>query len=353
MSSTYLIDNSVRLDGSRVLILDRRIFPFRREFVSCASYEEVAEAIEAMVTQSSGPHVAAGYGMVLAAGEADRVKDHERRVDLMQGAAQRLIRTRPTNDQIKKIVDHLLRVSFGALERGDPLRSLLEAEMIHHEQQFAESSKALGRAGASVLRSGDSILNHCWAETYIIETVSEALRQGKQITAYCTETRPYLQGARLTAECLTELGVETTVVTDGMGAHLMATGLVSKLLTGADRVTMDGHVINKVGTLQLAIAAREFGVPFFAMVQKPDVEAPTVSDVEIEVRDGDEVLTCMGVRTASHRAKGYYPAFDVTPPKFVEGVVTDRGIYSPRDLAAYYSGNSASASSPRERGAPR
>ena len=337
MSSTYLIDNSVRFDGSRVLILDRRKFPFEREFVSCASYEEVAQAIEDMVTQSSGPHLAAGYGMVLAACDADRVKDDDGRADVMRQAARRLILTRPTNNQIKNIVQHLSQVSGRALDAGEPLGTSLESEMRRYEQEFAESSKALGRAGAAVLQSGDVILNHCWAETYIIETVSEALRQGKQISAYCTETRPYLQGARLTAECLTEIGVETTVITDGMGAHLMANGMVTKLMTGADRVTMDGHVVNKVGTLQLAIAAHEFGIPFFALCQQPDLDAPSAADVEIEERDGDEVLNCMGVRTASLRAKGYYPAFDVTPPKYVEGVVTDRGIYAPGNLSAYYS----------------
>jgi methylthioribose-1-phosphate isomerase len=336
MGSTFLIDNSVTFDGSSVLILDRRTFPFEREFVRCATFEEVAVAIEQMVTQSGGPHLAAGYGMVLAAGKADLIKDQQGRADLMQRAARRLIDTRPTNNQIKKIVDHLLGVAHRHLAQGEPLQPSLERAIDDHRQRSAESSKALGRAGASVLESGDSVLNHCWAETYIVETVSEALRQGKRITAFCTETRPYLQGARLTAESLTELGVETTVVTDGMGAYLMANGLVTKLMTGADRVTMDGHVINKVGTLQLAIAAHELGVPFFAMVQSPDVDAPSASDVEIEVRNGDEVLTCMGVRTASHRAKGFYPAFDVTPPKYVAGIVTDKGVYSPQNLSEYY-----------------
>ena len=336
MGSTYLIDNSVKFDGSNVLILDRRTFPFEREFVRCASYEEVAVAIEDMVTQSSGPHLAAGYGMVLAAGEADLLKDQPARGEVIQRAAQRLIGTRPTNNQIKNVVDHLLDVAQRTLAEREPLQPSLHRAMDDHRDQFAESSRALGRAGASVLESGDSVLNHCWAETYIVETVAEALRQGKHITAFCTETRPYLQGARLTAECLAELGVETTVVTDGMGAYLMANGLVNKFMTGADRVTMDGHVVNKVGTLQLAIAAREFGVPFYAMVQSPDVEAPSAADVEIELRNGDEVLSCMGVRTASHRAKGFYPAFDVTPPKFVAGIVTDRGIYSPHDLSAYH-----------------
>jgi methylthioribose-1-phosphate isomerase len=336
MGSTFLIDNSVRFDGSSVLILDRRTFPFEREFVRCASYREVAVAIEQMVTQSTGPHIAAGYGMVLAAGEADHRKGHEARAALMRSAAERLIHTRPTNNQIKNVVEHLLDVAQRALVEGEPLQPVLHRAMDDHRERFAESSRSLGRAGASVLESGDSVLNHCWAETYIVETVAEALRQGKQITAFCTETRPYLQGARLTAECLAELGVETTVVTDGMGAYLMANGLVTKFMTGADRVTMDGHVVNKVGTLQLAIAAREFGVPFFAMVQSPDIEAPSASDVEIELRNGDEVLSCMGVRTASHRAKGFYPAFDVTPPKYVAGIVTDRGIYAPDDLSTYH-----------------
>ena len=180
------------------------------------------------------------------------------------------------------------------------------------------------------------MLTHCWAETYLTETVAAVLRAGKRIDAICTETRPYLQGARLTAESLAEMGVATRLITDGMAAHLMSRGEVTVFVTGADRVAMDGAVVNKIGTLQIAIAAHTFGVPFVALVQAPDRHAPTAADVELEDRDGREVLHCLGRRTASERVTGIYPAFDVTPARFVSAVVTDRGRFAPTDVASYF-----------------
>ena len=180
------------------------------------------------------------------------------------------------------------------------------------------------------------MLTHCWAEAYLTETVAAVLRAGRRMDAICTETRPYLQGARLTAESLAEMGVATRLITDGMAAHLMSRGDVTTFVTAADRVTMDGHVVNKVGTLQIAIAAHAFDVPYVALIQAPDRQAPTPEAVELEDRDGDEVLHCLGRRTASERVTGIYPAFDVTPPRYVRTVVTDRGRFSPQDLPSYY-----------------
>jgi methylthioribose-1-phosphate isomerase len=166
--------------------------------------------------------------------------------------------------------------------------------------------------------------------------VTAAQQLGKRLRFVCTETRPYLQGARLTAETLGEMGVDTTLITDGMGAAVLSSGEVSTLLTAADRVTMDGHVVNKVGTLGLAVAAHAFDVPFLAMVQAPDRLAAGAADVPIEYRSGDDVLHTLGRRTATERARGLYPAFDVTPPRFVTTVVTDRGAYDAARLVDYY-----------------
>ena len=198
------------------------------------------------------------------------------------------------------------------------------------------ASRSLGEHAAALIPDGATVLTHCWAETYLTETVAAVLRAGKRIDAICTETRPYLQGARLTAESLAEMGVATRLITDGMAAHLMSRGEVTVFVTGADRVAMDGAVVNKIGTLQIAIAAHTFGVPFLALVQAPDRHAPTAADVELEDRDGREVLHCLGRRTASERVTGIYPAFDVTPARFVSAVVTDRGRFAPTDVASYF-----------------
>ncbi|GAA4423178.1 hypothetical protein GCM10023148_24900 [Actinokineospora soli] len=188
-------------------------------------------------------------------------------------------------------------------------------------------------------RAADArVLTHCWADLYLTETVAAAQRAGKALSFVCTETRPYLQGARLTAESLAEMGVDTTLITDGMGASVLAEHRVDVLLTAADRVAMDGSVVNKVGTLGLAVAAHAFGVPYLALVQTPDRTARTGADIPIEHRDGDDVLHTLGARTASTRVRGHYPAFDVTPPRFVTTVVTDRGPFAPDALNRYWEG---------------
>jgi methylthioribose-1-phosphate isomerase len=314
------VGESVVVEPDAVRILDRRVFPFERSWVTCHSYEDVAKAIEDMVTQSLGPLFAAMGGMVLAARSG--------RLEVVRDAAHRLVATRPTNNGIRDAVAELRGVAEAG---GDVERAAGELA-----ERYRAGYRALGEHAAVLIPDGATLLTHCWAETYLTETVAAVLRAGKRIDAICTETRPYLQGARLTAESLAEMGVPTRLITDGTAAHLMSRGEVTVFVTGADRVAMDGAVVNKIGTLQIAIAAHTFGVPFVALVQAPDRHAPTAADVELEDRDGREVLHCLGRRTASERVTGIYPAFDVTPARFVSAVVTDRGRFAPTDVASYY-----------------
>jgi methylthioribose-1-phosphate isomerase len=194
----------------------------------------------------------------------------------------------------------------------------------------------LGRVGASVLKDGDTILTHCWPETTLIYTLMEALSQGKSLKAYTGETRPYLQGARLTAAALRDLGIPVTVITDNMPGFLLSQGKIDVFFAGSDRTTMDGHVINKVGTLQIAICAKEYGVPFYAFAYGPDPQALRPEDVVIEERNPEEVLSLRGIPTAAPGVFGYYPAFDITPPKFITGIITDRGIFPPDKIRDYF-----------------
>jgi len=316
-----LVGQSVVVEPDAVRILDRRVFPFERVWVTCRDVEDVATAIEDMVTQSLGPPFAAAGGMVLAARSGG--------VEAVRQAARRLVATRPTNNGIRDVVAELLAVA----EAGGDVERAAGALT----ERYRAGYRALGEHAAPLIPDGATVLTHCWADAYLTETVAAVLRAGKRIQAICTETRPYLQGARLTAESLAEMGVPTRLITDGMAAHLMSRGEVSTFVTGADRVTMDGAVVNKIGTLQIAVAAQAFGVPFVALVQAPDRQAATADDVELEDRDGEEVLHVLGRRTASSRVTGVYPAFDVTPPRFVSVVVTDRGRFAPADVASYYS----------------
>jgi methylthioribose-1-phosphate isomerase len=330
-----LVGASVLVEPDAVRILDRRVFPFERTWVTCRSVEEVAKAIEDMVTQSLGPLFAAAGGMTLAAREAGRLPTAAAR-EAMAEAGRRLVATRPTNNAIRDVVGELLTAAGAALDAGEPLGPAVDRAAVQARERYLAGYRALGEFAAPLIPDGATVLTHCWAETYLTETVAAVLRSGKRIDAVCTETRPYLQGARLTAESLAEMGVPTRLVTDGAAAHLMSRGEVTTFVTGADRVTLDGSVVNKIGTLQIAVSAHTFGVPFIALVQAPDRQAPDAAAVELEDRDGDEVLHCLGRRTASTRVTGVYPAFDVTPPRFVSVVVTDRGRFAPSDVASYF-----------------
>lgn len=332
-----LVVESVLLENDVVRILDRRRFPFERVWVECRTVEEVARAIEDMVTQSSGPWFAAAYGMVLAARQADAEgRTVEERRTAIHTYGERLKATRRTNNHIREVVTELLVLADQALAAGSDLAPAVTAGATAVATQYQERSRQLGEHAATLIPDGSTILTHCWAESYLTETVAAVLRSGKTIQAICTETRPYLQGARLTSESLAEMGVPTRLITDGMPAHLMAKGEVDLFITAADRVTMDGHVVNKIGTLQIALAAHALDVPFIALVQAPDPLARSIADVQMEDRDGDEVLHCQGMRTASERVTGIYPAFDATPPRYVGTIVTDSGSFSPRDLASYF-----------------
>ncbi|MBK3745743.1 S-methyl-5-thioribose-1-phosphate isomerase [Paraburkholderia aspalathi] len=330
-----IMRESVLLEPDCVRILDRRVFPFEKTFVICTSVEDVAVAIEQMVTQSGGPFYAASAGMVLAAREAAKFGVAQR-LDWMRKAGARLVATRATNDHIANVVALLLRDTEEILALDGDFLSAFEARVQDVWAARRATARNLGEHGGSVIHDGDCILTHCWAESTIVETAAAALRAGKKFSFFCSETRPYLQGARLTAHSLAEMGIDVTVITDNMGAHAMDRAKVNRLLTAADRVTMSGHVINKVGTLQLAIAAHHFAVPYFAIVQYQEKKALNAAQVPMEDRNPDESLHCLGQRTATPLAKGWYPAFDVTPPHLVSGVVTSRGVFSASALNAHF-----------------
>lgn len=323
-----LIAKSVLLDDGIVRILDRRIFPLKTEYVDCRNFEEVAVAIEEMVTQSSGPFYAASAGFVLAARKAAALRTAKERQEFLAKAADRLVKTRPTNNNIRDVIAKLLIEANGTAGE-DNFAEHLEVVVRQAWAMQHEHSHRLGENAAKLIDDGDTILTHCWGESGIVDALASALRGGKKIKVICTETRPYLQGSRLTAHSVAEMGIEVTVITDNMAAHAMDRGMVNKLMTAADRVTLSGHVINKVGTLQLAIAANNFDVPFVAMVRFPDAKAATPGDVRMEERDGEESLHCLGIRTASPLAKGWYPGFDVTPPRLVSAIATAVGVFAP------------------------
>ncbi|MBR2001811.1 MAG: S-methyl-5-thioribose-1-phosphate isomerase, partial [Firmicutes bacterium] len=179
------------------------------------------------------------------------------------------------------------------------------------------------------------VLTQCFGETIVGQMLAEARERGNELKIYCAETRPYFQGARLTASVAKDMGFDVTLITDNMPAYAIQNEKIDVFTSAADVICQDGHVVNKVGTFQIAIVAKYMGIPYF-VTGAPDLGHPTVESTHIEMRDPDFVLQAMGVRTAMEGVKGYYPSFDITPPHLVSGVVTDAGIFSPYDLRRYF-----------------
>lgn len=324
----------VEWTGDSVRLLDRRCLPTNVRFIECRDVEDVARAIETMAIQGAFTlSLAAGYGMALAMRTADW---RAREPHPIRAGARRLLATRPTGLALARMVAACEASMAQARTRGEDAVDAIVRTVDARAARLARQALATARHALPLLMESDAILTHCFADRSLLYLLLEAKRSGKAMHVYCSETRPYLQGARLTAPAVKEIGHRATVVTDGMGGFLMRRGLAQALVTAADRVCLDGTVCNKVGTYQYALAARANGVPYYVLRQSgPDKESADEAHVEIEFRDGDQVLDFMGIRTTSDGVDGLYPAFDITPAELVTAIVTDRGIFDPRVIADY------------------
>ena len=327
-------ENVAWYENGAVRILDRRCYPRMVSFVTCKHYGEVAQAIRDMVTQSAGPYPAAAMGMALAANECRDRSEAEQRAFLRE-AADCLSHARPTTaKRMARVCETMLEAAEAAWNAGEPVDLAIKRRAIAANDSRYKKIAKIAAYLVDKFPDDGTILTQCFAETIVGMMLREAKARGKSLRIFCPETRPYFQGARLTATVCYEMGFDVTVITDNMPAFVMQHEHVDVFTSAADAITMDGHVVNKVGTFQIAIAAKHLGVPYY-VTGVPDTVHPTVNDVKIEFRDPAFVLEAMGVKTARDGVKGYYPAFDVTPPELVSGVVTDRGIFSPYALNEY------------------
>ncbi|NOX61664.1 MAG: S-methyl-5-thioribose-1-phosphate isomerase [Chloroflexi bacterium] len=328
-------DNVARYENGVVFIGDRRKYPFEKRFVRCETVECVARAIENMVTQGGGPWVAAAFAMAMAAREVDGRPANQVRAHLEQ-ARQRLVNTRPTNTALARRLAEAMKVAEQALSQGESVETSLLNWLDKVRDQIYRDYFKRARFGADLIADGDGILTMCFAETAFVLSLALAKEEGKDIRVFTPETRPYLQGARLTAPSVHELGILVQIIGDNMPAHLMSLGKVQKYFTAADLVTLDGHVVNKIGTFQLAIAAHFHGIPYFVFSWGPDRESPDRASIVIEERNPAEMKQCRGTPTTIDAIDAYYPAFDITPPHLVAGVITEYGVLSPYDLKRYF-----------------
>ncbi len=323
-------------EKGEVAILDRRKIPQEISEYRCKNYNEVARAIEKMVTQSLGVSPAAGYGMAIAAYEA-RDKRKEKKKEIISNAAKRIKNTRPTQTSLHYLTNEILSIAEETIENNGPLFDKILEKAYNWTERIMETSRTLGKYASQIIEDGDTILTHCYGGPAIYFMGDYARKENKVINYFATETRPYLQGARLTSFALKQGGFDVTIITDGMPAYCLQNGLIDKFITGADRISMDGGVANKIGTYQIAIASDRHKVPFYAISYTgPDQETSTYKDIEIEERDPEEITSLKNIRIAPEGVKAFYPAFDCTPPELVRGIITEKGIYGPEKISDYF-----------------
>ena len=335
--------HTLRAAADGVVLLDQTRLPSEEIYRTCTSVEEVATAIEGLVVRGA-PAIAcaAALGMALAA-RSSRATNVDELAAEVEAAADRLAKTRPTGVNLFWAIDRM-RGRLREVAPAGELEAVREALVEEADRILLEdvaANRALGEAGVELVPdvpNGACVLTHCNAGALAtsghgtaLGVVRSAVASGRKLRVFADETRPFLQGARLTAWELVRDEIPVTVVTDGMAGHLMYRGEVDLVLVGADRIAANGDVANKIGTYTLAVLARENGIPFYvaAPVSTIDFETPDGDAIPIEERSSDEVLRWHGTRLAPEAASARHPAFDVTPARLVTAIVSDRGIVRP------------------------
>ena len=265
-----------------------------------------------------------------------RAEGKEKQISFLRQAAHDLAHARPTTaNRYGQITYRAADLAQAALEAGeDPIEAIV-ASTVESLNRRSGTMQIVGDYLAELIPQGGSILTQCFGETIIGTVIRAAREQGKDFRVYCAETRPYLQGARLTSSCFAEMGFETTVLTDNMIAYAMQHEGIDLFTSAADSIARDGHIANKIGTFQIAILAKYFGIPYY-VTGIPDRDKHTRDDIVIEMRDPEQVLRYRGIPNCLPQVRAIYPSFDIVPPHLISGAVTDKGIFVPYLLDRYF-----------------
>jgi methylthioribose-1-phosphate isomerase len=320
----------------KLLLIDQTRLPGQERYVKCSTYQEVARAIKSMIVRGAPAiGVAAGFGMVLGARQS-KSGDYKSFLRHMELVGQALVSTRPTAVNLVWAVKRMMKVARE--KRGEEipgLQKLLEREAVKIQKEDLQACREMGRQGQVLIPDGSSILTHCNAGALAtagygtaLGVIRAAREAGKRIHVFVDETRPFLQGARLTAWELMKDHIPCTLITDNMAGWLLAQGKVHLAITGADRIAANGDVANKIGTYSVARLCHAHRVPFFvaAPLSTIDPSTKTGKDIPIEQRASTEVTFLQGRRIAPVGMRVYNPAFDVTPHRYVSAIITERGI---------------------------
>ncbi|MGQ4833385.1 MAG: s-methyl-5-thioribose-1-phosphate isomerase [Candidatus Asgardarchaeia archaeon] len=329
-----LLKKTVWYENGIVKMLDRRLLPDKIVYLELKNYEDVAKAIEEMAIQGASAIArAAGYGMVLATKANISESKHTFEKNL-KVAMERLKKTRPTGAELIPLVEKMYSMAIAGYSNGQELIDSMVSFLVSHWANGLKIGMLTGQNASKLIDDGDTVMTHCWGGSAVAFMFLEAIKSGKNVRAVNTETRPYLQGARLTSLTLKECNIDDTLVTDNMPGYLMWKGIINKVFTAADRIALDGSIANKIGTYLYAIAARHNGVPFYILgYEGPDPNTKTINDIPIEERNPEEIFYLRGIRVAPEGINGYYPAFDIVPPKFIDAIITWNGIYSPFNIS--------------------
>jgi methylthioribose-1-phosphate isomerase len=330
---------TIEWDGDRVRMIDQTILPGEFKILDITSVEEIAHAIRILqVRGAPAIGVAAAMGMVLGLQpfvDLDR-KDFDEK---LREVKDYLASTRPTAVNLFWALERMERVAEENQDQDsrDVLKTLKEESQIIYEED-RRMCRQIGEYNDTLIKDGDTLMTHCNAGGLATSEFGTALsgmyvatERGKTVHVYSCETRPLLQGCRLTSWELQQEGIDVTLITDSMAGHVMKTRGVDMVVVGADRIVRNGDVANKIGTYSLAIVSEKHGVPFYVAAPlstiDPDIESG--EDIPIEERAPEEITEGFGKRLAPEGIKVFNPAFDVTPSSLVRGIITDKGILSP------------------------
>ena len=314
-----------------VVMIDQTRLPREVAFVTCRSYVEVADAIRNMIIRGAPAiGVAAAMGVALGALQSEDLQRD------MPTICDTLAKTRPTAVNLFWAIDRMKQV-YATVQDLDPeqirARLVKEAQLVREEDLAI--NEQIGQHGAPLVPDGKTVLTHCNAGALAtagfgtaLGVVRAAVREGKKIDVFADETRPFLQGARLTAWELQRDGIQTTLITDNMAGHFLKSGRIGCVVVGADRIAANGDVANKVGTYGLAVLAKENNIPFYvaAPISTLDLTLSSGDTIPIEERAGREVTHIGGIQIAPEGIAVANPAFDVTPNRYVSAIITERGV---------------------------
>ena len=320
--------------NDKVLMIDQRVLPLREEFIEHSTYEEVAKSIKDMVIRGA-PAIGVAAAMGIALGILKTEKNVE---ESFKKISYTISSTRPTAVNLFWAVARMKKCFTRYKDNLPLLKQKMVEEALTIDREDVEINKKMGQNGQALLKSGQTVLTHCNAGALAtagygtaLGVIRAAVENNKKIEVIADETRPYLQGARLTVWELQQDNIPVKLITDNMAGHLMSKGLIDAVIVGADRIASNGDAANKIGTYSVAILADYHNIPFYvaAPVSTIDFSAGTGKEIPIEERSKEEVTNFMNQRTARPETEVYNPAFDVTPHHLIAAIITEEKVLYP------------------------